>query len=151
MSEVKRILDMIAAGTITSEEGMELINAIKDVDRKDEAEAVATATPVAKAATGVKKSYSFLKVRVETDEDDTKVNVNVPLKLVKSLGGLTKNIGNYIPEDARETMSEHGVNIDQLDLDEIISALEDGSMEGSLVDIDTEEDGKKTKVKIYVE
>lgn len=149
MSEVKRILDMIADGTISSEEGMALIDAIKDTDKKDQEEELVT--PVVKTPSANKKSYSFLKVRVETDEDDTKVNVNVPLKLVKSLGGLTKNIGNYIPEDARETMNEHGVNIESFDIDEIISALEDGSIDGPLVDIDTEEDGKKTKVKVYVE
>ncbi|MDA3847057.1 MAG: hypothetical protein PF505_11040, partial [Vallitaleaceae bacterium] len=100
---------------------------------------------------GVKRQYTFLKVRVISEEDDTKVNVNIPLKLVKSLGGLTSNIGAFIPTEAKVTMEANGVSIDNLDINAILNALEEGAMEGPLVDIETEENGKITKVLVYVE
>jgi len=154
MSEVKRILDMISEGQISSEDGLELINALKEsgsVEQEAEVNTSSNNFEGSITSSGAKKQYNFLKVRVISDEDDTKVNVNIPLKLVKSLGGLTSNISSFIPQEAKATMEEKGVSIDNLDINAILNALEEGAMEGPLVDVETEENGKITKVMVYVE
>lgn len=143
MSEQKRILEMIQTGQITAEEGMELLNALKESQEEFNNEIEVTrATP--------KRKFRFLKIRV-LSEDDAKVAVNIPLKLVKSLGGLTSSISSYIPESAKDTMDEQGINLDKIDIVELIESIEEGAAEGSLIDIETEEDGEKTKVKVFVE
>lgn len=146
MNDEKRILEMIEAGTITAAEGMELLEAMKATNPDKLNEAVEV-VPNTKS----KKTYNFLKIRVLTDAGETKVNVNVPLRLVKSLGGLAGNIQNYLPQEAKSAMEDKGINLKDFDIDELLSALENGAIDGPLVDLDVDESGEQTKVLIYVE
>lgn len=145
MSDKKRILDMIEAGTITAAEGMELLEAMNETTTAAPVETVVEAAPVRK------KTYNFLKVRVIADNEETKVNINIPLKLVKSMSGVANNIEGFIPNDAKDAINDQGINLSNFNLDEIIEAIEEGSADGTLVDIDVDEDGEKTKVLIYVD
>lgn len=145
MNDKKRILDMIEAGTITATEGMALLEAMNETV---EAPAVET---VAVPKSMKKKTYNFLKIRVIADNEETKVNINIPLKLVKSMSGVANNIEGFIPADAKDAINDQGINLSSFNLDEIIEAIEEGSTDGTLVDIDVDENGERTKVLIYVD
>lgn len=147
MSEEKKILEMIEKGQITAEEGMELLKALRDVEDKEEIVIQEFNKPIEK------RDFRFLRIKVTTENGDTKVNVNIPLKLIKALGGILPHANNLIPEDVKEQMNEKGINLNSIDFNKILGALESGELEDTvLVDVETydEEDGK-TQVKIYVE
>lgn len=141
MSEKRRILDMIESGKITAAEGMDLIDAI-DVTE-----------PIEVLPKIMNNKFKYLKVLVEVEEEDIHVNVNIPLNLIKVLGGMLKDINKVIPENAKDQMLQKGININEIDFDQIISALNDGTLEDTtIVDIsmNDKEDGI-IKVKIYVD
>ncbi|MCT4688637.1 SHOCT-like domain-containing protein [Vallitalea sp.] len=148
MSEEKKILEMIEKGQITAEEGMELLQALRDVDIEQEENIIEEyKIPVPK------REFKFLRIKVITEKGETKVNVNIPIKLIKALGGILPQANNLIPEDVKSQMNEKGINLGSIDVNKILSALESGELEDTvLVDVETydEEDGK-TQVKIYVE
>ncbi|GMQ63139.1 SHOCT-like domain-containing protein [Vallitalea maricola] len=148
MSEEKKILEMIEKGQITAEEGMELLQALRDVDIEQEEVLIEEyKAPVQK------REFKFLRIKVTTEKGETKVNVNIPIKLIKAIGGILPQANNLIPEDVKSQMNEKGINLGSIDLNKILNALESGELEDTvLVDVETydEEDGK-TQVKIYVE
>jgi len=148
MSEEKKILEMIEKGQITAEEGMELLQALRDVDIEQEEVLIEEyKSPVQK------REFKFLRIKVTTEKGETKVNVNIPIKLIKAIGGILPQANNLIPEDVKSQMNQKGINLGSIDLNKIINALESGELEDTvLVDVETydEEDGK-TQVKIYVE
>jgi len=143
MDEKKKILKMVEDGKITAQEALELIEAI---GRSDEDEP--------KVERPVKKGpRRMFRVRIDASEkeggDRAKVNINIPLSVAKKLTSLT----HMIPDSAKSEMEKEGVNIDDLNLTELLDALDESGSEESLVDIDaTDEDGKGgAKVKIYVD
>lgn len=148
MSEEKKILEMIEKGQITAEEGMELLQAFRDVDIEQEVNTIKESETSA-----IKREFKFLRIKVTTENDDTKVNVNIPLKLIKALGGILPQANSLIPEDVKSKMSEKGINLSSIDINKILSALESGELEDTvLVDVETyDEKEGKTQVKIYVE
>jgi len=105
--EKMRILSMIENGTITSDEGLKLIEAI---DSKKEEIALK------------KSEGKWIRVKV-IDGDDTKVNVNIPLALAKA--GM--NIGKKYATDAE--------GLENIDFDEIIRLIEEGA-EGKIVEVE---------------
>lgn len=142
MSEEKKILEMIEKGQISAQEGMELLEALRGVEKDVEV----NEQPII-------REYKFLKIRVTTEKGETKVNVNIPLKIIKALGGIVPHINNLIPKDVYDQMEDKGININKIDFTQLLKALELGELEETtLVDVETydEEDGK-TMVKIYVE
>jgi hypothetical protein len=144
MSEEKRILDMIAEGKISPEDGLELLNALKS-------DKVVNDNDIITSPSATNKTYNFLKIKVISDEDITRVNVNIPLKLVKALGGLATNVSKYLPEDAKSAMRNQGIDISEIDIEAILKAIEEGAVEGPFVDVEVDEHGVKTRVLIYVE
>jgi len=134
MDEKLRILEMIENGKLTAKEGLDLMNALE-----------ADKNPIAKKETpssGVSKK--FLKIRVESDLDDKKtVNVNVPLRVAK----LASKFMNMVPKSARDEMADNGINLEDLNLDEIINALEEDMDAMKLVDVK----GEGVNVDIYIE
>ena len=78
----------------------------------------------------------FLRIRVD-DGTDTKVNVNIPIALAEV--GL-----KMIPKDKLQ------INGKEIKVDHILQLIEDGT-EGELVNIDVNEKGKDTKIKIYID
>ena len=143
MDEKKKILKMVEDGKITAQEALELIEAIGRTDSEE----TSSERPRAK---GTKRMF---RVRIDASEQDgrekAKVNINIPLHVAKKLTSLTK----MIPDSAKAEMEKEGVNIDDLNLAELLDALDENGSGESLVDIDaTEGDGKGgAKVKIYVD
>lgn len=140
MDEKQRILKMVEEGKMSAGEALELLEALGEVQGKE--------TPAARPK-GRKK---MLRIRIDAGEKGSgkaKVNVNLPLSVAKKLTSLTK----VIPESAKTEMEKEGFNIDELNLKELIEAIEEGEMDENLVDIVAdEEDGKAgATVKIYVD
>ncbi len=113
-SERTKILQMVAEGTITPEEGDRLLS------RLDPARTT-TAVVEPKVDTGDGKSGPFKYLRVVVDGSD-KVNVRVPIGLIRTGIKLT----TLMPLSASEHLSEQGIDLSQfndLDGEELIEAL----------------------------
>jgi len=117
MSEERaRILQMVSEGKITAEEGVKLLNALRD----------SGAQPAAPAG-----QARWFRVRVtDLGTGRTKVNVNLPLGLVKA--GI-RMAARFSPD------------IEDMDWDEIVVAIQEGAL-GKIVDIEDAEDGEKVEV-----
>lgn len=116
-----KILNMIAEGKITAEEGAQLLAALKETDRKS--------SPVTEAAEG-----RYLRIRVSNlDSGREKVNVNIPMNLVNV--GLRMG-ARFAPE------------MEGFDFNEIIAAIRSGAR-GKIIDVTDQESGEQ--VEIYVE
>ncbi len=153
MSEQIKILEMIEEGKISAQEGMELLNALKEADEEmdDNKEMEENKEEKKGESDPRRKQYKYIKIKVLSNKD--KVNVNIPLKLVKALGGLASHITHLIPDDARKKMEDNGVDLSQLKIDQLLELLESGEFDNdTFVDVDSvdSEDGN-VKVKIYVE
>jgi hypothetical protein len=136
-TEKIKILEMIQNGKITAAEGIELLEAL------DEGDSNPTNTP--------KSAGRFLRIRIMKGQQN-KVNVNIPLGLVKAA---TKFAGfgmKMIPEEARTEMHKKGIDLSNIDFDELAALIDQGLSDGKLVDIDTDDthDGP-AKIEIYVE
>ncbi|HEX3012038.1 MAG TPA: hypothetical protein VHQ70_08385 [Syntrophomonadaceae bacterium] len=136
MSDEKlRILEMIREGKVSAAEGLDLLQAIEQAG-----------TGVTKAAAGER----FLRVRVNGDK--TKVNVNIPLALIKVASKFTTAGMNFVPEQARNEMAKKGIDFSQIDFDELINLIDQGLVDGKLVDVEVEDEkeGHMT-VEVYVD
>jgi DUF4097 and DUF4098 domain-containing protein YvlB len=137
--EKKRILEMIREGKITSSEGLELLAALDD----DGVEQV--------RATKSKLSKRFLRVKVYTDKA-VKVNVNIPLALIKVASKFATVGLKYIPDEARIEMEKKGIDLTQIDMEELVIAIEQGLVDEKLVDVDVDDPKEgKVRVEVYVE
>lgn len=141
--EKLKILEMIQEGKISAAEGLELIKALEETDGT-------TGFPAEQLAGQDKYSNKFLRIRVNGDKVK-KVDVNIPLSLLK-YGTKLVNYGmNFIPAEARQEMEKKGIDLENLDLDEIVRLVEQDT-HGKLVDIDLEdEENGKMKVEICVD
>jgi len=138
MSDEKiKILEMIQNGKITATEGLELLKALDD--------------SFVKQADSVNISNRFLRIRI-TSGQNKKVNVNVPLSLLKVATKFASFGMKFIPEEARQEMQKRGIDLSEIDFDEMVQLIDQGLANGKLVDVDTDdEDQGHTKVEIYVE
>ncbi len=113
-SERTKILQMVAEGTITPEEGEKLLS------RLDPARTT-TARAEPGLDTGDRKSGPFKYLRVVVDGKD-KANIRVPIGLIRTGIKLTA----LMPLSASKHLSEHGIDLSQfnnLDSDELMEAL----------------------------
>ena len=139
MNEQKlKILQMLETGKINSDEALKLINAI-ETDKEQ-----------------IKKypSPEFSKrfFRIKVDGDKTKVNVNIPLNLVKATSKLIGSSMQYIPEDARKEMASKGIDLSQIDIEELLRIIDEELIDGKIVDVDVDDPKEgKMKVDVYVE
>lgn len=115
--EKMQILKMVESGKITSEQGIELLNAIEEKGSE----------------TNIKSTKS-LKVKVYDPDENTKVNVNIPLSLV-DIG--IKFATAYSPE-----LKNSG--IEKFDLKQIADEIKNGA-EGKIVDIESD-NGERVEV-----
>lgn len=119
-----KILNMIAEGKITAEEGSKLLQALQ------EAKASST-SPDAMMSEGTAR---FLRVRVsDMATGKVKVNVSLPIGLV--------NVGmrmgaRFVPD------------LDEIDVEDLLANIHQGAR-GKIVEVEDEEDGEK--VEVYVE
>jgi len=136
--EAKKVLEMIKSGKISVEDGEKLLDVIMG-EEKD----MKGAAP--------NKQKKILRIRVDAygreNKDNARVNVNIPLPIARKLAGLTA----VIPKEARKEMKDSGVDIDAIDLEGLIEMFESGEIDENLMDIDTGDEKKGARVKIYVE
>jgi len=142
----KKILEMLAAGKISAEEALKLLNAV------DAGEGAQEKTRRVESDTKVKPKYLRVTVtpgegHVDPEHAD-RVNVRVPMSLIRAGLKLTSLIPPDALDKANNALREKGINFDVRnikpeDLEELIAAL--GDME---VDI---EGGRGEKVKVFVE
>jgi len=128
--ERKKILEMLAAGKISTDEAERLIAALETAETREQE----SQSPPSK---GGKPRY----MRVVVDDCDHKVNIRVPMKLIRAGVKLSALIPQVAVDRAKE---EAGIDLSQItpeNLDEIINNLEDLT-----VDIDGKE-----KVRIFCE
>lgn len=144
MNEEKlRILEMIREGTVSPQEGLDLINALEatetsittresspeafDPGRQDE-------EPEGEEP-GKSKKPRWLYIKVDDQESGKKVSIRVPITLAKFAG-------KFIPKDAKNEMKEQGID---LDLSGLMEQLEKEGQQ-DLVEV---MDGEKKIVRIY--
>lgn len=136
--EKKRILEMVQEGKITPAEGLELLAAIED-----------NTLPAKTPDSRLKKR--FLRIKVYTDKA-VKVNINIPLTLMKVASKFATMGMKYIPDEARLEMEKKGIDLTQIDVEELIKAIEQGLVDEKLVDVDVDDPKEgKVRVEIYVD
>lgn len=139
MDDKQKILKMVEDGKITAAEALELIEAL-GIEEKVQ-------TPNA----APKGKKTMFRIRIDADgkgrDGRAKVNVNIPISVAKKLTSLTR----MIPDSAKSEMEKEGFNIDELNLKELLEAIESGEMDEEIVDIDATGEEGGAKVKIYVD
>lgn len=137
---IRQVLEMLAAGRITTEEADRLIEALREPGRQ----APAASTPQAEA-----QKPRFLRVivnAVDPEEGPIKVNVRVPLMLLRAGVRLASLIPVRAQERVNDALKEQGVDIDITkikpeNLNEVIDELRDLS-----VDVGNEREDLKIRV-----
>lgn len=110
--ERSKILQMVADGTITPEDGEKLLSRL---------DSAGTATAVAEPDDSKSRKGPIKYLRVVVDGED-KVNVRVPIGLIRT--GI--KLSTLMPLSASEHLTEHGIDLSQfnhLDGDELMEAL----------------------------
>lgn len=120
--EKLQILQMVEDGKITPEEGMNLLDALGDMEEMHIEN----------------KQAKWLKIKVSDGSDKSKVNVTVPIALIDVSMRMAGKFGPaFVPELKEAGMTEN-------DFMELFNAIKDGAM-GKLVDIESE-DGEKVEI-----
>lgn len=131
MSEERRkVLEMVAAGTVSVDEAERLLAALADSSEGE----VAGGGP------------KFLRVHV--DSGGEKVNVRVPLKLLRAGMKLGALIPGAAGDHVNAELRKHGIDLSNLkaeDFDDVIDSLAD-------LEVDVEEgDEGTTRVRVFSE
>lgn len=141
--ERKRILDMLEDGTITADEAMMLLEQLESDGKGPQAPMQAP------ASAGGRPGERMLRVRgvfyEPSKSKPTNINVNLPLKLAKLAG---KIIG-ALPDSARRRMDAQGINLQDIDWDDIIETLADTG--GDIVNVTFDEGDGSGTLRVYVE
>ena len=133
--ETRKVLEMMAAGKITSEDAERLLDKLHAV-----AELPANNAPENHDSTGPSAARKYLRVVVTGAGKD--VNMRVPLSFVRAGVGL---IG-VLPVDVAQKLGEKGIDLDSL------SRLADDKLPGVLNALDIEIDkGSGKHVRIFCE
>jgi len=120
--EKLQILKMIEERKITPEEGINLLDALENVEE----------TYVDN------KQAKWLKIKVFDPDDNTKVNVTIPIALIDVGMKMAGKFGPAFVPELKEA------DINENDLKELFEAIKNGAM-GKLVDIESE-DGEKVEI-----
>ena len=136
MSDEKlRILRMLEENKLTADEAARLLKALDG-----------------NTSTGAPAKARWLKIRVyEGNPAQPKVKVTVPISLAKIAAKLGGKFQMAIPDEARQRMSDKGIQLDAETFEKIDELFEELAVNGrfDLVKVQDEEDGDK--VEIYVE
>lgn len=117
-----KILNMIAEGKITAEEGAQLLKALRSASGKAQTSTASAAEP------------RYLRVRVTSiDTGQVKANINIPMSLI--------NVGLRMG-------ARFAPDLEGLEFDEVMEAIRQGQR-GKIIDVEDEEDGER--VEIFVE
>lgn len=133
-----QILNMLEEGKISTDEASKLLAAIGERQEVEK--------EIAKA----KSKAKWLKVKVwENDSEKPKVNVSVPLAVAKIALKLGGKFSTMMPKEARDSMEEKGINVDDLKDIEQVSELIDGmSHEGPFTLVEVDEENEKVLITI---
>jgi len=131
------VLEMLAAGKISTDEADRLINALRDSGATTPAERTEKPQP------------RYLRVMVDVDDEHdgpTKINVRVPLQLLRAGVRLASLIPAHARERVNEALREQGMDLDITkikpeNINELIDELRDLS-----VDIDQKREDVKIRV-----
>lgn len=139
-NEKLRILSMLKEGKISADEASVLLDQLGE---EQPSGAPAAFTPARANAD------RMLRVRVVATEPGntkpTRVDVNLPLKIARLAGQLIR----MMPQQANDAMLRHGVNVAEIDWEDVIDALAETG--GDIVNIAHESDEEQVSVRIYVE
>jgi polyhydroxyalkanoate synthesis regulator phasin len=135
----RQVLEMLAAGKITTEEADRLINALRE-------QPVATTTA---ERSDSKAKARYLRVMVDVDDEKegpTKINVRVPLQLLRAGVRLASLIPTRAQDKVNKALHEQGMDFDITkikpeNIDELIDELRDLS-----VDVGNEREDLKIRV-----
>jgi hypothetical protein len=138
----RQVLEMLAAGKITTEEADRLLNALRE-------------TPAGAATTTGSPSQAqprYLRVivnAVDAKEGPIKVNVRVPMVLLRAGVRLASLIPASAQQSINDALREQGIDVDVTkikpeNLSEVIDALRDLS-------VDVANEREDLKVRIYTE
>lgn len=128
--EIAKVLEMVQAGTITAQEGQQLLEAMGAYEEP------------ASAGNGRMAARKAAKLYVKVDSaDGDKVNVALPLKLIKSGLNLGFSIGNQYSGDA----------LKGIDLEEVMRLVDEMAAEGGTGDIVNVESADGDRIHIYLE
>lgn len=117
-----KILNMVAEGKITAEEGAELLKALRNAAEKSQAAAPGAPEP------------RYMRVRVtSTRTDQVKANITIPMSLIDV--GLRMG-ARFAPD------------LEGLDFEDVMTAIRHGQR-GKILDVEDEDDGER--VEIFVE
>jgi hypothetical protein len=117
-----KILNMVAEGKITAEEGAELLKALRNAAEKSQAAAPGAPEP------------RYMRVRVtSTQTDQVKANITIPMSLIDV--GLRMG-ARFAPD------------LEGLDFEDVMTAISHGQR-GKIIDVEDEDDGER--VEIFVE
>ncbi|MEA3314006.1 MAG: hypothetical protein U9Q18_06495 [Caldisericota bacterium] len=125
--EIKKVLEMLEEGTVSKDEAVKLIEALKEVKRDEQ-------------STSQNKRKRFLKVLVKK-EGKPQVNITIPFSLVN--WGL--NIANKM---GKKNMINVGGEDIPIDMEELQKAMNDPEFSGKIIDITNEEEGKHVEIEI---
>lgn len=133
--ERRSILDMVATGKVTADEGERLLAALENGSH---------AAPEAP-----RRAAKYIRVVVESDEEGEgplKVNIRVPIQLLRAGVKLTSLIPQRATDEIDSALAKEGIsfNMSQLkpeNLDELIDQLQDLT-----VDVDQKKDNLKVRI-----
>jgi hypothetical protein len=134
--ERKKILGMVASGTISIDEAERLLSALGE----EKTERTATASGAAP---------KYLRVQVESGkEGGEKVNIRIPLGILKAGIKIASFMPGKVQDKVNSALKEKGLDVDVKNLDsdgidQLIAGLRDFT-----VDVDG---GKNERVKIFCE
>lgn len=124
-----KILNMVAEGKITAEEGARLLSALQETERRG----TSATQGGPDSAPGFSESQ-YLRIRVcNCQSGRDKINVNIPMNLVS----VALRMGARFAPD-----------VDGVDLEDVVEAIRQGAR-GKIVDVTDEEVGER--VEIFVE
>lgn len=135
MDEAKlKILKMVEEGKITADEAAKLLDAAGSDPE------IVTTDDEGKP----RRMPRWLKVQVqEAGRSRPNVNVTIPFALIRWGLKLAPVGMRFAPDHARDKMREAGVDLNNLNVDELVAAFSELG-EHSLVDVD--DDGEKVKI-----
>ncbi len=138
----KRILDLLEAGKITSEEAMKLLSAIEEGGSRESGESGFSAL----------KKIKYLRVIVDnpnpkTDNAPGKVNIRVPISLIRAGIKFTSLIPGDAANNVESALRQKGVNLSLKnikgeDIEDLINALSD---------LEVDFDNGEGKIRVYAE
>jgi len=142
-TEKQKILDMLEQGKVSADEAARLLECLEEPGDKD-ARPASEEPRRNERLTGKK-----LRVDVKGFAEDGKkmdVNVSVPLVLARYVDNL---LVSCLPEAAHEELSKQGINLRQINIGQLVDALED--LDEDIVNADIKQDEMDLKVRVYVE